>query len=103
MQDGLGQHHLFQHLGQRVAVRIGVMRGGFCHRAVLPVKEMTDTGITAQKDKLLGRRADPKHLQQPKLAFDGNVHHGLGNFLAGRQMNDMRDTRHRALYIGAVG
>ena len=97
------KQRLLQHFRQRIAARIGPVRRRLRHRAPMVVEEMADAGVAADQDELLRSRTRTERLGQPEQALDRHVHDEFGNFLAGREMDDMADALHGALDAVAIG
>ena len=97
------QHHLFQHLGQSVASRIGGVRRMLGDRPRMAIEEMTDPGIAANEDELLPGRACPERLQQPEQSFDCYVHDVGGRFLARVKVYNMGNIDEGCGRDGAIG
>ena len=97
------QHHLFEHLRERVAARIGLVRDGFGDRRRVGVEEVADRRVAADQDELARGRGFAEGLEQPEQAFDRDVHHIVGRLLAGGEVEDVGDIGHRRLGRGAIG
>ena len=66
------------------------------------VVEVPHGGIPAHQQELAQRRARAAFLQQPEHALDGDVHHFVGRFLAGGQVQDVRGTFDSAPHVVTV-
>ncbi len=97
------QHHLFQHLGERVAAGIGGVRHLLGHRRFAAIEEMADAGIAADENELLRGRALAEGFEQPEQPLHGDVDDVVRRLLAGRQMHHMGDAGNRRLGHGALG
>jgi len=53
-------------------------------------------------ETILKRAADAAFLQEPEQAFNCDIDHTIGSFLAGRTMNDMRNSLHGGAYCVPV-
>ena len=89
------EHHLLEHLRQRVAAGIGHVRRGLGDRAVVAIEEVADAGVAADQDELARGLALAELLEQPEQPLHRDVHHVVGRLLAGREMDDMGDAIHR--------
>ena len=71
-------------------------------RLLMVVEEMPNRHIAADLHELLCRRVLTEGLQQPEESLDCNGHNGFRNFLACRQVYDVRHVAHRAIDAAAV-
>ncbi len=97
------QHHLLEDLGQRVAAGVRAVRLRLGDRDRVRVEEVPHAGVAADQDELAKRLARARCLEQPEQAFDGHVHDRLRRLLAGRQVQDVGDARHRFVDGAAFG
>ena len=97
------QHHLFQHLGQRVGARVRRVAMLLGDGQRMGHEEMPDAGVAADEHEPLERRARTGGLEQPEQPFHGDIHDQIGRLLDGRQMQDVGHPIHRLVDRRSIG
>ena len=74
----------------------------FSDGPIMLVKEMANSCIATNEDKLFCCFAGGEFLQHPEQAFHCHVHYIFGCFFAGCQVNHMRNAFKRLFHTGTV-
>ena len=74
----------------------------FGHRSRVAIKKVPHGSIPSDQNNLLKRTAGAAFFEQPEKAFDGDINHTIGSFLAGSAMNNVRDPLHGFTHSVAV-